>query len=321
MSQANTQLHIPNISVGFLGKLPVFTDFVKYNSSGKEIQIIDEWMQDGISFADMKHKNEWKNYYEKSALINFIYPFTGTDNFILGIIFPSNDKSGRKFPFIVLYKLEKTITGDVPYYLIPLVYEVLYSSLKNVIRDYNSLIDIELLKSIIREIKLSNTQRFDASEEYNNFIHSTKLHDVVKLENENFIEVVNIFENKLKVFDHLLIFEFDTNHDNQNKSFLISFYIQLFLKAFRKLNLMPGIFWTQSEDGFVVLFLFFDKPTASNFFDLLYYQKNQPVKTVEITNLENRSYQSLTAIFRKDSVVNKNIKLNEFLISINKYFN
>jgi type VI secretion system ImpM family protein len=321
MSRASTQFHINNSSLGLFGKLPAHADFIKFNASGEEIQIIDTWLQEGISLADIKFKSGWKSFYEKSSLINFIYPFTVTDNFILGTISASNDKSGRKFPFILFQYLKKTIITNIPFYLIPLVYDQLFISWKRILCDDNSVIDISSLKSVISEIKLLTPILPKVVEEYNNFTYSKKLHDIMELGNESIIPIIKVFENKLKVFDRFLVFEFDPNCNSQSKSFRISFYIHLFLKAFRKLNFIPCIFWTQSEDGFVELFFFFDKPTASNFVDLFYYQKHQSAIDAENNSFVNESYQPLDKIIRKNSPVDKNIKLSEFLISINKYFN
>ena len=95
-----------NLSIGFLGKLPQFSDFIKLNASSKEILVLDNWIQEGLALAKLKYKNDWHNYYNNCPKIYFIYPFTDTENILLGVIFPAKDRSGRNYPFIMFQYLE-----------------------------------------------------------------------------------------------------------------------------------------------------------------------------------------------------------------------
>jgi len=63
MLQETKTINNTNVSTGFFGKLPGFTDFIKYNAAGKEILSIDNWLQEGLALVKLKYKNDWKNYY------------------------------------------------------------------------------------------------------------------------------------------------------------------------------------------------------------------------------------------------------------------
>ena len=49
-------------------------------------------------------------------------------------------------------------------------------------------------------------------------------------ENENQFNVNEFFENRLKIFEHFICFNFSASSNEQRHSFLLSYYIQLLHK-------------------------------------------------------------------------------------------
>ena len=193
-----------NTSTGFFGKLPGFTDFIKYNAAGKEILTIDNWLQEGLALAKLKYKNEWKNYYNNSLTLNFIYPFTGTDNTTVGVISPSNDKSGRSFPFLMFRNIKKNVNDGLSFYLIPSEFGSIFNLLHDVLEINKNVEDTSGLKSIIDNLKLPDVDSALVANDYKKFISENKLCDVFDLDNENKFNLNDFFENNLRIFEHFI---------------------------------------------------------------------------------------------------------------------
>ena len=129
----NSDSENKNIVTGYFGKLPGFPDFIKYNSAGKEIIVIDTWLQEGLALAKLKIKNDWKSYYNSLNKMNFIFPFTGTDNITIGNISSSNDKSGRSYPFIMFSLFNKNSITELSNYLIPYAFKEIFSGMNKIL--------------------------------------------------------------------------------------------------------------------------------------------------------------------------------------------
>ena len=126
----------------------------------RKYQTIDNWLQEGLALAKLKYKNEWKDFYNNTSSINFIYPFTGTDNTTIGVISPSNDKSGRSFPFIMFHNIKKNVNDDSSFYLIPSAYKEMSLILLVILLMINkSTEDTSGLKSLTDNVKLPGNNR------------------------------------------------------------------------------------------------------------------------------------------------------------------
>ena len=317
----NTSVINKNFLAGYFGKLPGFTDFIKYNAAGKEILIIDTWLQEGLALAKLKFRNEWKNYYNNSSKINFIYPFTGTDNLTLGIISPSNDKSGRSFPFLMFGIVRKNSEAGLSYFMVPCAYKELFHNFNEIIKLYKMTEDTSGLKSVIDNMILQNLNSASVLKTYSKFISETKVCDVFKLENENSFTLNDLFENDIKIFDHFISINFWANLNQLNSSFIISFYIQFLQKVFKNPDTTPGIFWIQNDDDAGILLLTFTKPTPKDFIDLFFSNQVLQNSSEGFNGEYKKNHQSGRSIVRGNPVFNSNISLNEFLNTVSDHIN
>lgn len=310
-----------NFSTGFFGKLPGFTDFIKYNAAGKEILTIDNWLQEGLALAKLKYKNDWKNYYNNSLTLNFVYPFTETDNATIGIISPSNDKSGRSFPFLMFSNIKRNVNDSLSFYLIPSARREIFNLFEDIVEANKSVEDTSGLKSLINNMKLSFVNDVLVANDYKKFISENKLYNVFDLDNENKFNLNDYFENKLKIFEHFICFSYTKELNHSNNSFMISYSVQLLQKIFKYSNSTPGIFWTQLDDKSWLLFLIFTKPTPKDFVDLLIYNRTSLIDSEENSNEYKKELHSGNSLFRNNSIISSDISLSEFLNSIGKYLN
>lgn len=310
------------VTTGYFGKLPKFADFVKYNASGDEILLIDNWIQEGIRSAILKYKNNWKNYYNNTSPIYFIFPFTGTDKITIGIICPSNDKSGRNFPFLIFGNMKQDLIKDLQVHLLPLILNGYFESITEVYNNNYFSEDLSKMKLQTNNLSDSTISAKSAENIYDNYLSDTSVErlfekTLINSVDNNMHTVNDLFKNRIEIIEHspAVKFNFDTRTDY--KLLNTCFHIQLLLKIFNRSNFFPAVFWNTIHEELISLSLFFQKPTPLNFMDLIYTDdQSRNDITLEKTKEENRT-KDLSSIFKENLTINYSHSLREFLNSFN----
>ncbi|HLG32033.1 MAG TPA: type VI secretion system-associated protein TagF [Ignavibacteriaceae bacterium] len=308
------------LTAGFFGKLPKFADFVKFNASGSEISILDYWLQEGLALAKLKFRNEWKNYYENTSEINFIYPFTGTDKIMLGIICPSNDKSGRSFPFILFGNVKKDFTNELPVQSFALKFSGVYESFKSIFQNNFQNDDLSKMKSQLSNFSFASSLQNSNSELYREYLSKNSIEYFFDLQMDNLHEpdkcsLNNLINKNLSYLENSAAVRISFESDEQNEIMNLSFCTELMLKIFSRYSLFPALFWKRRKDNYVVLYLFFQKPTPSNFIDLIYSEQS------ELKNNDDNFSRKPDSIFKETAMVDINISLADLLVSIKDNLN
>ncbi|MDT3697580.1 MAG: type VI secretion system-associated protein TagF [Ignavibacterium sp.] len=305
-----------NVTTGFFGKLTGFADFIKYNASGNEILTVDSWLQEGLALAKLKLKNEWKNYYDKISNINFIYPFTDTDNITIGIMVPSCDKSGRSYPFLVFRNIEKK--ANEPNYLIPSFYNRLFVSFEEVIEENKTIQDTADLKAVMDNLNQFGSKNPNIFNDYKNFVSRTDLNSLFGFDDNEVIQLNNYLENNIKIFLHLICIKYKSTGVQSDSNLIISFYIQLIQILFKNPNTSPAVFWIKYDDNSGVIFFTFSKPTPKDFIDLLLNSNNSEI-TVNTT--DQNSISNGKNLIQDGLMIDYNLNLTEFLNYIKTHLN
>lgn len=98
--QANSLLNL-----SYFGKLPSRADFIKAASNNHQlIARLDQWA--GETLEGLTRDVAWKQLYDLSHSINFALMGSRSKAVISGQLLPSQDTSGRRFPFITATALE-----------------------------------------------------------------------------------------------------------------------------------------------------------------------------------------------------------------------
>jgi type VI secretion system ImpM family protein len=301
-------------SVGYFGKLPAFNDFVKFNAGGEELLVLDKWLQDGLVSAKIKLKSEWVNYYKNSEQFFFFYPFTGTNRALAGILIPGLDKSGREFPFLIFFYLNKDQLINVPYYLIPMILIDILKEFEFAITDISSVTDLSIINERLNKISYNINNLNNRQDFYQNYISNTSqaaFWDRVMEGSDDsekllFLDslYISIISSKEKAEPIKIPFISDKDHYIND----LSFFLHLGL-TFQKIPyFLPAIFWTVSENKNHLLYFFSNKPLPSNYADLIYKYDEQ---NIYLNNTERQNTNSNVNSFK--SILNKDITLKEFL--------
>lgn len=91
-------------SAACFGKLPTHGDFVRYHASGRAMQGFDGWVQQGLVRV-RQHAGRAEPDGEGGAVCFFV-DMPGAPHALAGVLRPSRDRVGRRYPFLVAVEAE-----------------------------------------------------------------------------------------------------------------------------------------------------------------------------------------------------------------------
>jgi type VI secretion system protein ImpM len=94
-------MSLEHVKIGYFGKVPTHADFIRYNAGGTEIHQMDQWFQEALHFASTSLGGQWKEEYSRSSSHRFLFHPDDREQSVLGVCVPSQDQSGRTYPFLV----------------------------------------------------------------------------------------------------------------------------------------------------------------------------------------------------------------------------
>lgn len=90
--------------VGYFGKLPSRSDFVKAGQDVALLGILDQWLAQVMDALPANAR--WKAHYDALEPVDFAFVGTRRRHAIGGHLVASRDASGRRFPFLVMRAME-----------------------------------------------------------------------------------------------------------------------------------------------------------------------------------------------------------------------
>ena len=315
-------------SPGCFGKLPKFADFVKFNSGNSEILYFDKWLQNGLQFARIKLTANFNSEYSSADLVQFIFPIQTTGNSLLGTLIPSNDKSGRKYPFNISTPIGNDTDSDFAHFL-PLAFEEYFSNSEQIITQLN---DIEKIDDIISAIENQfNQTEVNVSHkklQYQEYLNITTTH---KLWNRlfgnfdderkylllyNLTEILLPLQNK-PLNNFTLGLKIPIVSENEFMYSNISFWIDVCLTLIGNKKVKPFLFWLKNSNTLEHnLILFLSQPPNENFVHLI--DQSFLMDNICLTEKEGNIDNCLEQMDEKYKKLleQKDLSLNQFLQSI-----
>ncbi len=95
----------PSTSATCFGKLPSRGDFVKGPSQHALIGMLDKWLSS--TMESLSDDPRWKTAYDEAPAIDFAFVGARSRVSIVGHLRPSQDASGRRFPFLTAATIER----------------------------------------------------------------------------------------------------------------------------------------------------------------------------------------------------------------------
>src|SRR3990167_9496179 len=112
----------PNDLVGCIGKLPIYTEFIRYHLLLPELMNLDHWYQNAYRSFVSYYKKESNKIFKNMASHHFLYTATKNCFPMIGTLFASHDMSNRNYPFIIFRLIENPVAREFQS-LIPMFYE------------------------------------------------------------------------------------------------------------------------------------------------------------------------------------------------------
>lgn len=118
--------------IGYIGKIPTRSDFIKAAQDMPLIGVLDNWMAQVMS--QLPGDARWKLNYDALAPLSFAFVGPRRRHAIAGHLVASCDQSGRRFPFLMMRTLE---VNDPAQFVsrCPLVLEPLWTCLEGLAQD------------------------------------------------------------------------------------------------------------------------------------------------------------------------------------------
>jgi type VI secretion system protein ImpM len=102
-------------TLGYYGKLPLSSEFIRCQAAGAEIDELDQWLREGMYHAKSNLGSSWSTDFSQTDSWGFLYLPRDQGRFLSGLLRPSRDKAGREFPFLVYLLLEREDFHEMPW--------------------------------------------------------------------------------------------------------------------------------------------------------------------------------------------------------------
>jgi len=104
--------------VAGFGKVPAMGDFVRSPPASDEMTAFEAWLSRSMEFAELRIGAEWKRTFPQGAPHAFV--FSGTvagkqRGLLAGVMVPSQDAVGRRFPIVVCSPLPLAALSSAPH--------------------------------------------------------------------------------------------------------------------------------------------------------------------------------------------------------------
>ncbi|GAC1537258.1 MAG: hypothetical protein NVS3B10_29190 [Polyangiales bacterium] len=110
---------IPAGISGF-GKVPRMGDFVRARAHGEPVASFEGWIQEAIAYGEAKRGAEWPAVYDGGAIHAFVFrppKKAKTDRVLAGVVRPSRDAVGRRFPLVIGGAIDEAAVAGGPHIL------------------------------------------------------------------------------------------------------------------------------------------------------------------------------------------------------------
>jgi type VI secretion system protein ImpM len=95
---------VGNSRIGYFGKIPAHDDFVKAADDQQMVGMLDDWMAQVMTRLPADPR--WKLNYDAMAPVGFAFVGPGRRHAVAGHLVASRDRSGRRYPFLTMRKLD-----------------------------------------------------------------------------------------------------------------------------------------------------------------------------------------------------------------------
>lgn len=269
------------ISIGCFGKLPIYPDFIRYQATGTEIQVMDQWFQEGIHFAKTRIGSHWSKEFQEGGIWNFVFQTGEGKQFLVGSYKPSRDQGGRQYPFFLFLTVDRA-SFPFPVYLSPLFFSSFLAESNELIQTGWTGLDMKTFISRLAETSFNLPDFGSIEKSYRDYLDqsitgefwSKLLGDFGKVGKhqiiQNLMEILEpLHQNPTAKFSYGLSFPKSSTED-QRRDYEIPFWCRLIEQIVEREIEPAAIFWSRdSLKGCPQSMIFLQRPSTRNLMFLL----------------------------------------------------
>ncbi len=167
---ASTLPPVP-VAVGAYGKVPKMGDFVR--AGAKPHPAFEQWLEAGMAAGEKKHAAAWPGVYGKGPIHAFVFkPPVRDGGLLVGVLKPSHDSVGRKFPLVVFAQIGERDVSPYPH-LLPLLLGDFLESATAASVDANAVTSASEYQERIARVALPSVYTDAVATEYDAWTRST----------------------------------------------------------------------------------------------------------------------------------------------------
>lgn len=266
----------------YFGKLPGFGDFVRYNAGGGEVRLFEQWIQEGLYFAQKQFAQDWSSLYPDSPTYCFVFPPAEGSLCLVGGLKASRDRSGRSYPIVLALKMYKDMFRDTSSSFIPLSFQRFFERTLHTLEAFPEVSDLRSLAEEAHGLEPYVPSDLEsAALEFADFAGGSRLGDLwqTTLGGENdprrFLLIKNLSEILLPMRGRnpeqmALGLRFPLGATIDRRQSLLAFWTRLSLRMLGDPDLLPTCYWSAGRhSGSGYLYLFLRPPLARSFSQLV----------------------------------------------------
>lgn len=100
-----------DIHIGAFGKLPLHGDFIRQTQGVRELDELDAWLQEGIYRSQQSIGDAWNSVFDALPAARFVFRSPTTGALLVGISTASQDRIGRRYPFMIAARVDGVPAG------------------------------------------------------------------------------------------------------------------------------------------------------------------------------------------------------------------
>lgn len=175
---STTGSHANALQVAVFGKVPRMGDFLRVGSGGPAGEALEQFVEQGLGYAESKRGQGWPSVYSAGATYAFLFRpprSSSVRDALVGVIKPSGDSVGRRFPLVVYAPVVPRSTSPWPHVL-PIALGDFLDAAANLLIQADTVTGIGEMQQVLRYIAYPNLSSGDqAAQEYDGWASGTPL--------------------------------------------------------------------------------------------------------------------------------------------------
>ena len=272
----------PNTTAFCSGKLPTHADFIRYNAASREALAFDDWLHHGLHFVRTQLGTNWEKTFSQAPLYQFVFHPENSERFLSGLLLASQDKSQRRYPFLVSLLVDRRRFLESQVQLTPVLLSSFFERAGQFVLRAVSGMEMRDIADQVQALDGSSLDHRASEQEFR-----AEYLDVVPVKEfweglfgsfedpRKYLSLRNLLDVLLPVrnrspFRLNLGLRFPLSKDSRRTKFEVCFWLEICLILLGGSPGMPFLFWTlPRENAGGHLFLFFRQPSPKVFLQLL----------------------------------------------------